>query len=97
MTKLVSRDWSPRQKRVKPGAVPEGRIGIYTHDLNRRGHMGMTASAVTAARFGVQNATLQRVRGAPAWVGASPKARTAPRVSAVPLAKSLRAAKGSNR
>ena len=90
--KLVNRDWAPKPKRVKVGAVPQGRVAVYDHNLNRRGHVGPKASAVTAARFGAANATLQRVRGAPAWVGEAPGK---PRASAIPLAKSLKADRGS--
>ncbi len=93
MVKLVNRDWAPKPKRVKVGAVPQNKIGVYDHKLNRRGHVGRTASAVTAERFGVHNATLQRVRGAPAWVGETPKVR--PRVSAISHEANVRAARGS--
>jgi hypothetical protein len=93
--KTVPRDWQPPTKRApKPGAVPKGKVAVYDHNLNRRGHMGKSGSAVTAARFGVRNATLQKVRGAPAWVGSAPGK---PQASVMPLSKSLKAAKGSNR
>lgn len=91
--KLVNRNWTPKPKRVKPGAVPQGRIGIFDHQLHRRGHVGPRASALTAERFGVHNATLQRVRGAPAWVGEAPKVR--PQVSSVNHRASVKAARGS--
>ncbi len=91
--KLVARDWAPRPKRVKIGAVPPGKVAVYDHQGNRRGHVGPKASAVTAVRFGVPNATLQRVRGAPAWVGEAPKAR--PQVSSVNHRASVKAARGS--
>lgn len=95
MVKLVKRDWAPKPKRVKVGVVPPNKIGVYDHQLNRRGHVGLKASAVTAERFGVHNATLQRVRGAPAWVGEGPKAR--PRVSAINHGASVKAARGSGK
>ncbi len=95
MVKLVNRDWSPRAKRApRPGTVPPGKVGVYDHQGNRRGHVGPKASAATAERFGVHNATLQRVRGAAAWVGTAPGK---PRVSTISFAKSRLAAKGSNK
>jgi hypothetical protein len=87
-----------RPKRIKPGAVKPGHVGIYDHKGNLRGHLhGPGGSAATVERFGVHNAKLQRVRGASAWVGEAPKARPTARASAISLSKSLRAAKGSNR
>jgi hypothetical protein len=92
MVTLVRRDFAPKKRTPKPGTVPPGRIAIYDHQLHRRGHVGPKASAATAERFGVHNAALQRVRGAPAWVGSAPGK---PKVSAVPLSKSLKADRGS--
>ena len=94
MVELIRRDAAPKHRKPKPGTVPPGRIAIYDHQLHRRGHVGPKASAVTAERFGVHNATLQRVRGAPAWVGSAPGK---PRVSTLSFEKSRRTAKGSNR
>jgi hypothetical protein len=96
--KLIPRGGERHIKRApKPGAIPPGKVAVYDHQGNRRGHVGPKASAVTAARFGAANAKLQRVRGASAWVGEAPKARPTARASAISLSKSLRAAKGSNR
>ena len=93
--KLIPRGGERHIKRSpRPGAVPQGRIPIYDHQLHRRGHVGPKASAATAERFGVHNATLQRVRGAPAWVGSAPGK---PRVSTISFSKSRLAAKGSNK
>lgn len=79
----------------KPGTIPPHQIPIYDHLGHLRGRVGPKATAVTVSRFtGTHGATLQTVKGRKAWVSPGP-AKAKPRVSAIPLAKSLRTAKGS--
>jgi hypothetical protein len=83
--------------KIKPGQVPPNRIGVYDHHGTLKGVCGPKATSVTAARFGVgHGAVLGRVGGRPAWIGQAPKTRPV-QASSLPLAESLKAARGSNK
>ncbi len=93
--KLIPRDFAPKKRAPKPGEVPAHQLPIYDHLGNMRGRVSKGASSATVSRFGVgHGATVQIVKGRKAWVGVQPGK---PRVSSLPLSKSLKAAKGSNR
>jgi hypothetical protein len=92
--KLVPRDFAPKKRAPKPGAVPAHQIPIFDERGNMRGRVHRGASSVTVSRFGVQNATLKTVGSRKAWVGSTPGK---PRVSTISFAKSRLAAKGSNK
>ena len=92
----------------KPGSPPEGRIPIFDHKGNMRGHVGRTATSATVARFiGQHGAKLGKKNGKPAWLGPKPpppKPMAAPAAQDKPdsgksqshkLEISLRQAKGS--
>jgi hypothetical protein len=63
---------------MKPGQLPEGKLGVYDHKQNLRGHVGPLATAATASRFGVHNAKLGKVDGRDAWVGEKPNLNARP-------------------
>lgn len=86
-------------KRIKPGAVREGRIPIYDRSRNLRGHCGPRMTEASMPRFGLTHgATLGVYKGRKAWLESQQDpvalARKG-RVSAVSLSKSLKAARGS--
>lgn len=59
-------------KKHKPGTVRDGRIGIYDHNGNCRGHCGPYATEATVSgRFGVKNPVLKTVRGKLEWHGSA--------------------------
>jgi hypothetical protein len=63
-----------QQKGRRPGTVPPGKIGVYDREGNLRGHVGKTATAVTAARFTNERGhVLGKVAGRLAWT--LPKAK----------------------
>ena len=61
-------------KKHKPGACPDGRIGIR-RDGAIVGHVGPHAVAGTVMRFGVRNPVLKSINGKLEWHGDSGKAR----------------------
>src|ERR1700728_274342 len=56
-------------KKIEPGKIPAGRLGVYSGRGNLLGHVGKLATAVTASRFGARNAKLKQVNGALAGQG----------------------------
>ena len=100
-----SRDIAPKVKPpmpVKIGAPPPGKLGIYTHDNKRIGHIGPLAGPGAVSRFtGHTNVALTEVDGRKAWKEIGPtSARGAadPRAAVnAKLEKSLRADRGSVR
>jgi hypothetical protein len=87
----------PKRKEVRPGAVPEGKLGVFDHRGRRVGTMGPKAGLPTAARFlGHSNAKLGTVDGRPAWVATgSGGTNKAARAQNTKLATSLKRDKGS--
>jgi hypothetical protein len=84
--------------KTKPGALPDNQIPIFDHRGNMRGRCGLGMSSAGVSRFtGTLSNRLGRKDGRPAWIAAAPKGpnKTAAAQSAK-LAKSLKAAKGSN-
>lgn len=81
------------------GEPPEGKLGVFNSQGVRVGVVGAKAGAPVAARMlGHNNVALTKLHGKPAWVSKQdPVALAARRVSSLPLAKSLRADKGSNK
>jgi hypothetical protein len=60
-------------KERKPGTVREGRIPIYDHKGQMRGHVGPKATSVTVSRFINQHgAKLGKKDGRQAWIGPTP-------------------------
>jgi hypothetical protein len=57
-------------KKAKPviGKIPPGKVGVFKGE-NLVGHCGVLATAVTAKRFGANDAKLGVKNGAPAWCG----------------------------
>lgn|ERR1700726_57077 len=67
-------------KERKPGEVREGRIPIYDHKGNMRGHVGPHATGVTVARFVQQHgAKLGEKDGRQAWIGPKPPPKPKPK------------------
>jgi hypothetical protein len=57
----------------KAGEVPEGRIPIFDHDGNMRGHVTHAATQSTVSRFiGRHGSTLGTKNGKKAWIGPPP-------------------------
>jgi hypothetical protein len=83
-------------RRIKIGEPSrQDAVHVYDHNMHRVGHTGPRAGSSVAARMlGHPFVELQKVKGRPAWVATKPS--KVGRVSALPLMKSLRAAKGSN-
>jgi hypothetical protein len=83
-------------QRLKPGKIPDNKIGVYDADGNLRGLVGYRATSATATRFHGQFGSKLGIGpdGKRAWL--APKARhdSAPKKDPR-LAASLRAAKGS--
>jgi len=83
-------------------AIAPNKIGVY-HQGQHVGTMGLKAGEPTARRFlpPGHGAKLGKVDGRPAWVSTAPTSgrgsEAAGRVSSLPLRKSLKAAKGSNK
>jgi hypothetical protein len=80
-----------------PGAVPDGRLGVYDSTGQRVGYMGSKAGAPTASRFlkGAR-AKLGKVDGKDAWVATGPTSgRNSIRTPGAKHAAQLRTAKGS--
>lgn len=95
----------------KPGEAPEGRLAIFDHKGNMRGHVTKAATQSTVARFlGRHGAKLGTKNGKKAWIGDEPPPPKMPPKPAMPkpepkpaggagathsLEISLKAAKGS--
>lgn len=70
-------------KERKVGVVREGRIPIYDHEGNQRGHVGPNATSATVARFiGRHGAELKKKDGRDAWVGPKPPPKPKPKFPA---------------
>jgi hypothetical protein len=80
----------------KPGAIGEGKIGVYDAQLRLRGQVGPKATASTAARFhGQLGSTIRVVAGRKAWVAPTSGPNKAAAAQKATLAKSLKADRGS--
>ena len=90
-----------RKKNVDKGvdALPDHRIPIYDHEGNMRGHVGHKATAATVSRFiGQHGAKLGKKDGRDAWIAPDRNVTGGHgSVAAIPLEKSVRAARGSVR
>ena len=83
---------------VKPGTIPDGKIGVFDEKGRCRGVMGTKAGLPTAARFlGHSNAKLGTVDGRDAWIATAPStSNKAGAAQNEKLAAQLRGDKGSN-
>lgn len=90
-----------RPKKITPGQIGEGKLGVFDHKGRLRGQVGKLATNATAARFtGTLDNKLGKKDGRPAWIGAAPAKQIKPsadQAAMTRLAASLRAAKGSNK
>ena len=48
------------KKSVRPGQLPEGRLGVYDAKGSLRGVVGRLATAATCRRFGVMDAKFKK-------------------------------------
>ena len=90
-------------KRVTPGQIGDGKLGVYRDDGAIVGQVGRLATAATASRFTKRAMKLGEKDGKPAWVTKAAhvrndrKSRTLQVMAELRRAGQLRQAKGSNR
>jgi hypothetical protein len=90
-----STQMKPKDKDREPGTVREGRIPIYDHKGQMRGHVGPHATSVTVSRFVNQlGAKLGTKDGRPAWIGPKPPPPKKPKADPAAQAAKAAAAQG---